>query len=159
LKRLRLMLKHAENQAVIRKYANRRLYDTSASRYVTIDDLSMMVKDNIDFRVVDATNGQDITRVTLIQIILEIESEGQGLLPISVLRQLIQVYGNDMAPIASRYLERTMDAFFTHQGSAEDALGASLDNILNGANTPNDDHLRLIRTEFDQLKAKLDRLG
>ena len=52
-----------------------------------------------------------------------------------------------------------MDAFFNHQGSAEDALGASLDNILSGANTPNDDHLRLIRTEFDQLKAKLDRLG
>ena len=66
------MLKHAENQVVIRKYANRRLYDTSVSRYVTIDDLGMMVKDNIDFRVVDATNGQDITRVTLVQIILEI---------------------------------------------------------------------------------------
>ena len=153
------MLKHAENQAVIRKYANRRLYDTSASRYVTIDDLSMMVKDNIDFRVVDATNGQDITRVTLIQIILEVESEGHGLLPISVLRQLIQVYGDRMAPIVSRYLERTMDAFFNHKGSAEDALGASLDNILSGANSPNADHLRIIRTEFDQLKAKLDRLG
>ena len=71
-----MMLKHAENQVVIRKYANRRLYDTSASRYVTIDDLSMMVKDNIDFRVVDVTNGHDITRVTLVQVILEIESEG-----------------------------------------------------------------------------------
>ena len=126
---------------------------------MTIDDLSMMVKDNIDFRVVDATNGQDITRVTLAQIILEIESDGQGLLPIRVLRQLIQVHGDRMGPILSRYLERTMDAFFDHQGSAEDALGASLDNILSGATTPNDDHLRLIRTEFDQLKAKLDRLG
>ena len=156
---LSMMLKHAENQVVIRKYANRRLYDTSLSRYVTIDDVSMMVKDNIDFRVVDATNGQDITRVTLVQIILESESEGHGLLPISVLRQLIQVYGDRMEPILSRYLERTMDAFFNHQGSAEDALGASLDNILSGANTPNDDHLRIIRTEFDQLKAKLDRLG
>mgnify|MGYP006274134871 CR=1 FL=1 len=118
-----------------------------------------MVKDNVDFRVVDATNGQDITRVTLVQIILEIESEGHELLPISVLRQLIQVYGDRMAPIVSRYLERTMEAFYDHQGSAEDALGASLDNILSVANTPNYDHLRLIRTEFDQLKAKLDRLG
>ena len=153
------MLKIAENQAVIRKYANRRLYDTRTSRYVTIDDLCMMVKDNIDFRVVDATNGQDITRITLVQIILEIESEGHGLLPVSVLRQLIQVYGGRMEPILSRYLERTMDAFFNQQGSAEDALGASLDNILSGANTTNDEHLRLIRTEFDQLKAKLDRLG
>lgn len=152
------MLKHAEDRTVIRKYANRRLHDTSASRYVTIDDLSMMVKDNIDFRVVDATSGQDITRVTLIQIILENESEGHGLLPISVLRQLIQVYGDRMEPIVSRYLERTMDAFFNQRESAEDALGASLDNILSGVNTPIDDHLRLIRTEFDQLKAKLDRL-
>ena len=153
------MLKHAANQVVIRKYANRRLYDTSASRYVTIDDLSMMVKDNVDFRVVDATNGHDITRITLVQVILEIESEGRGLLPISVLRQLIQVYGDRLEPILSRYLERTLDAFFSHQGIAEDALGASFDNILNGANTPNDDHLHVIRTEFDQLKAKLDRLG
>ena len=70
--------------------------------YVTIDDLSMMVKDNIDFRVVDTTNGQDITRVTLVQVILEIESEGRGLLPISVLRQLIQVYGDCLEPILSR---------------------------------------------------------
>ena len=153
------MLKHAENQAVIRKYANRRLYDTSASRYVTIDDLSMMVKDNIDFRVVDATNGHDITRVTLVQVILEIESEGRGLLPISFLRQLIQVYGDRLEPILSRYLERTTDAFFNHQSIAEEALGASLDHILSGADTPNADHMRLIRTEFDQLKAKLDRLG
>ena len=154
-----MMLKHAEKQAVIRKYANRRLYNTSASRYVTIDDLSMMVKDNIDFRVVDATNGQDITRVILVQIILEIESEGPGLLPVRVLRQLIQVYGNRIEPIVSRYLERTVDAFFNHHGSAEDALGASLDDIRSNASASNDDHLRLIRTEFDQLKAKLDRLG
>tara|TARA_Y100000991_G_scaffold181791_1_gene144779 strand:- start:92 stop:487 length:396 start_codon:yes stop_codon:yes gene_type:complete len=129
------MLKHAENQVVIRKYANLRPYNTSVSRYVTIDDLGMMVKDNIDFRVVNATNGQDITRVTLVQVILEIESEGRGLLPIRVLRQLIQVYGDRLEPILSRYLERTMDAFFNHQSSAEDTLGASLDNILSGANT------------------------
>ena len=69
------------------------------------------------------------------------------------------MYGDRMEPIVSRYLERTMDAFFNHQGSAEDALGASLDNILIDANIPNGDHRRVIRTEFDQLKAKLDRLG
>ena len=92
----------AENQAINRKYASRRLYDTSASRYKTIDDLSMVVKENIDFHVVDATNGQDITRVTLVQIILEIESEGYGLLSIRFLRQLIQVCGDRMEPILSR---------------------------------------------------------
>ena len=126
---------------------------------MTIDDVSTMVKDNIDFRVVDATNGQSITKVTLVQIILEIESGGHGLLPISVLRQLIQMYGSRMQPIVSRYLERTMDAFFNQSGNAEDAPRASLDNILRGANTPTDDHLRLICTEFDHLKTKLDRLG
>jgi len=95
----------------------------------------------------------------LVQVVLEIESEGRGLLPISCLRQLIQVYGDRLDPILSRYLERTMDAVFNHQGIVEDVLGAILDNILSCANTQNDDHLRLNRTEFDQLKAKLDRLG
>lgn len=153
------MPKQAANQVVIRKYANRRLYDTSASRYVTIDDLTIMVKNNIDFRVVDVTSGKDLTRFILVQIILEIESKGHRLLPIGVLQQLIRFYGDRMEPILSRYLERTMDAFLNHQGRAEDALGASLDNIRSGGNTQTEDHLRLIRNEFDQLKAKLDRLG
>ena len=153
-----MILKHEENQWVSCKYANRRRYDTSVSRYVKIDHLSMMVKDNIDFCVVNATNGQDITRVTLVQIILEIVLKSRGLLPITVLRQLIQVFGDRLEPILSRYLERTMDAFFNHQGSAEDALGARFDNILSIANTQSDDHLHPIRTEFDQLEAKLDRL-
>ena len=96
------MLTHVENQAVIRKYANRRLYESSAPRYVTIDDLRMMVKDNINFCVVDATNGRDIIRVTLIQIILENEQEGHGLLLIKFLEQLIQVYGDRIESIVSR---------------------------------------------------------
>jgi len=150
----------AANQVVIRKYANRRLYDTSSSKYVTIDDLKLMVKNNIDFRVVDATNDQDLTRFTLVQIILEIESEGHRLLPIAVLQQLIRFYGDRMEPILSRYLERSMNAFLDHQGHAEDALGASLDNIRSGGTaSPGTDSLRMIRDEFDQLKAKLDRLA
>jgi polyhydroxyalkanoate synthesis repressor PhaR len=143
---------------VIRKYANRRLYDTSASRYVTIEDLATMVKADIDFRVVDVASGQDLTRFTLVQIILDIESEGHQMLPIGVLRQLIRFYGDRMEPILSRYLERTMNAFLNHQNRAEDALGASLDSIRSGAEADRPDHLRLIRDEFDQLKAKLDRL-
>lgn len=143
---------------VIRKYTNRRLYDTSASRYVTIEDLATMVKDDIDFRVVDVTSGQDLTRITLVQIILDIESEGHEMLPIGVLRQLIRFYGDRMEPILSRYLERTMNAFLNQKNQAEDALGASLDSIRSGAEAEGSDHLRLIRDEFDQLKAKLDRL-
>ena len=118
---------------VIRKYTNRRLYDTSASRYVTIEDLATMVKDDVDFRVVDVTSGQDLTRITLVQIILDIESEGHEMLPIGVLRQLIRFYGDRMEPILSRYLERTMNAFLNQKNQAEDALGASLDSIRSGA--------------------------
>ena len=123
-----------------------------------------MVKNSLDFRVVDATNGQDLTRFTLVQIILEIESEGHELLPIGVLQQLIRFYGDKMEPILSRYLERSMNAFLDHQGQAEDALGASFDAIRSSGNgTANNvtstDNLQLIRDEFDQLKAKLDRLG
>ena len=147
-----------QDMIVIRKYANRRLYDTRASRYVTIDDLATMVKADINFRVVDVASGQDLTRFTLVQIILDIESEGHQMLPIGVLRQLIRFYGDRMEPILSRYLERTMNAFLNHQNRAEDALGASLDSIRSGAETEGTDHLRLIRDEFDQLKAKLDRL-
>ena len=143
---------------VIRKYTNRRLYDTSASRYVTIEDLATMVKADINFRVVDVASGQDLTRFTLVQIILDIESEGHEMLPIDVLRQLIRFYGDRMEPILSRYLERTMNAFLNQQSRAEDALGASLDSIRSGAEADGPDHLRLIRDEFDQLKAKLDRL-
>ena len=147
-----------QDMIVIRKYANRRLYDTNASRYVTIDDLATMVKADINFRVVDVASGQDLTRFTLVQIILDIESEGHQMLPIGVLRQLIRFYGDRMEPILSRYLERTMNAFLNHQNRAEDALGASLDSIRSGADAEGTDHLRMIRDEFDQLKAKLDRL-
>ena len=158
--------KQAANQVVIRKYANRRLYDTNASRYVTIDDLKLMVKNSLDFRVIDAKNGQDLTRLTLVQIILEIESEGHKLLPIGVLQQLIRFYGDKMEPILSRYLERSMNAFLDHQGQAEDALGASFDAIRSSGdgtaaakNVTSTDNLQLIRDEFNELKAKLDRLG
>jgi polyhydroxyalkanoate synthesis repressor PhaR len=148
-----------QDPILIRKYANRRLYDTSQSRYVTIEDLTVMVKNDIEFKVIDTASGADLTRFTLVQIILDIESEGHKMLPIGVLRQLICFYGDRMEPILSRYLERAMNAFLTHQTRAEDALGASLDSIRSDADKNTPDHLRLIRDEFDQLKAKLDRLG
>ncbi len=151
--------KQATNQVIVRKYANRRLYDTNTSRYVTISDLTVMAKNGVDFCVVDVSSGKDLTRITLVQIILEIESKGHQLLPITVLQQLIRFYDDRMEPILSRYLERTMDAFLNHKDHAEEALGASLDSIRDSADTKNDDHVALIRTEFNQLKAKVDRLG
>ncbi|MBL8672836.1 MAG: polyhydroxyalkanoate synthesis repressor PhaR [Alphaproteobacteria bacterium] len=96
---------------VIKKYANRRLYNTATSCYVTLDHLSQMVKEGIDFVVYDAKTAEDITRSVLTQIIVEEESKGQNLLPISFLRQLISLYGDSMQWMVPRYLEHSMRSF------------------------------------------------
>ena len=100
----------------IKKYANRRLYNTATSSYVTLDHLCQMVKDGIDFVVFDAKTGEDITRSVLTQIIVEEESKGgQNLLPINFLRQLISFYGDNLQFLLPRYLEQSMDAFALNQ--------------------------------------------
>ncbi|HTZ79902.1 MAG TPA: polyhydroxyalkanoate synthesis repressor PhaR [Stellaceae bacterium] len=100
---------------VIKKYANRRLYNTSTSSYVTLDDLCQMVKGGQEFLVYDAKTGDDITRAVLTQIIVEEEQKGQNLLPISFLRQLIGLYGDNMQWLVPRYLEQAMAAFAQNQ--------------------------------------------
>jgi polyhydroxyalkanoate synthesis repressor PhaR len=100
---------------VIKKYANRRLYNTSTSSYVTLDDLSQMVKAGSEFVVYDAKSSEDITRAVLTQIIVEEEQKGQNLLPISFLRQLISLYGDSMQWLVPRYLEQAMAAFARNQ--------------------------------------------
>jgi polyhydroxyalkanoate synthesis repressor PhaR len=100
----------------IKKYANRRLYNTATSSYVTLDHLCQMVKDGIDFVVFDAKTGEDITRSVLTQIIVEEESKGgQNLLPINFLRQLISFYGDNLQFLLPRYLEQSMDSFALNQ--------------------------------------------
>jgi polyhydroxyalkanoate synthesis repressor PhaR len=96
---------------VIKKYANRRLYNTATSSYVTLDDLSRMVKEGQEFVVYDAKTGEEITRAVLTQIIVEEEQKGQNLLPISFLRQLISLYGDSMQWLVPRYLEHAMTGF------------------------------------------------
>jgi polyhydroxyalkanoate synthesis repressor PhaR len=113
---------------VIKKYANRRLYNTSTSSYVTLDDLSRMVKARADFVVYDAKTGEEITRAVLTQIIVEEEQKGgQNLLPISFLRQLIGLYGDSMQWLVPRYLEHAMSSFARNQEqmrkSLQDAFG------------------------------------
>src|ERR1700743_1538264 len=94
---------------VIKKYANRRLYNTATSSYVTLDDLSRMVKAHADFVVYDAKTGEEITRAVLTQIIVEEEGKGgQNLLPISFLRSLIGFYGDSLGRLLPRYLEHSM---------------------------------------------------
>jgi polyhydroxyalkanoate synthesis repressor PhaR len=103
-------------RVVIKKYANRRLYNTASSSYVTLEHLSEMVKQNIDFVVYDAKTNDDITRSVLTQIIFEEESQqGQSLLPIQFLRQLIGFYGNSMQAFLPSYLELSLASFTQQQ--------------------------------------------
>ena len=103
------------NAVVIKKYANRRLYNTATSTYVTLDDLSDMVKKGNDFVVYDAKSGDDITRSVLTQIIFEEESKGQNLLPIKFLRQLIHFYGDSMQAFVPGYLEMSLESLTKEQ--------------------------------------------
>ncbi len=112
---------------VIKKYANRRLYNTATSSYVTLDDLSHMVKQGNEFVVYDAKSSEEITRAVLTQIIVEEEQKGQNLLPISFLRQLISLYGDSMQWLVPRYLDHAMSMFARNQEqmrkSLQDAFG------------------------------------
>jgi polyhydroxyalkanoate synthesis repressor PhaR len=105
-----------EEPVTIKKYANRRLYNTGTSTYVTLEDLAAMVKSGEDFVVYDAKTGEDITRSVLTQIIFEQENkEGQNLLPITFLRQLIRFYGDSMQMLVPRYLEVSIESLTREQ--------------------------------------------
>ena len=107
---------------VVKKYANRRLYNTATSSYVTLDDLATLIKEGGDFVVHDAKTGEDLTRSVLTQIIVEQEQKGQNLLPISFLRQLIGFYGDSMQFLVPGYLEQAMVAFARNQEQMRKSL-------------------------------------
>jgi polyhydroxyalkanoate synthesis repressor PhaR len=106
---------NSEAPVVIKKYANRRLYNTQTSSYVTLDHLCEMVKEGTDFEVRDARSGEDITRSVLTQIIVEEESKGQNLLPLRFLRQLIRMYGDSLQAFVPGYLDLSMESFTKNQ--------------------------------------------
>ena len=113
--RTRVMAK-SEEPVTIKKYANRRLYNTGTSTYVTLEDLAALVKSGEDFVVYDAKTGEDITRSVLAQIIFEQENkEGQNLLPIAFLRQLIRFYGDSMQMLVPRFLEASIESLTREQ--------------------------------------------
>ncbi|MCW9034606.1 MAG: polyhydroxyalkanoate synthesis repressor PhaR [Alphaproteobacteria bacterium] len=114
----------------IKKYANRRLYNKATSTYVTLDHLSQMVKDDVDFVVYDAKSGENITRSVLTQIIVEEESKGQHLLPTSFLRHLISFYGDSLQGMVPKYLEHTMHSFASNQGKMRKQMQDALDGIF-----------------------------
>ena len=171
-------------KVTIKKYANRRLYDTESSTYVTLDRLAQMIREGRDFVVIDAKSGDDITHQVLTQIIVEEEARGSTMLPVNFLRQLIGLYGNSMQGMVPQYLESAMDSFQKNQAAFRDAFGA---NILSDVAKRNmamfeeagraftkpshakrDDtaqpkaeasEVDALRAELDALKAKVDKLG
>src|SRR5512133_2414319 len=116
----------ASGKIVIKKYANRRLYDTESSTYITLDRLAQMVREGREFEVVDAKSGEDITRSVLTQIIVDEEARGSTMLPTNFLKQLIGLYGNSMQNFVPSYLEAAMDAFQRNQSAVKDALGGNV---------------------------------
>lgn len=119
------MAKNNADPTIIKKYANRRLYNTGTSTYVTLEDLATMVKENEDFTVKDAKSGEDITHSVLTQIIFEQEAKtGQTMLPVSVLRQLISFYGDQMQMVVPSYLEHSMAAFAQEQNHLKEQMAS-----------------------------------
>jgi polyhydroxyalkanoate synthesis repressor PhaR len=120
----------AAKPAVVKKYANRRLYNTATSSYVTLDELSQMVRRGEDFAVFDAKTSEDITRSVLTQIIVEEEGKGQNMLPINFLRQLISLYGDNLQFLVPRYLEQSMEAFGRNQEQMRQYMKESFGGIF-----------------------------
>ncbi len=118
----------SSGKVTIKKYANRRLYDTESSSYITLDRLGAMIREGRDFEVIDAKSGDDITHQVLTQIIVEEESRGEGatMLPVNFLRQLIGLYGGQMQGAVPQYLEAAMDMFQKNQAAMRDAVGGAV---------------------------------
>ena len=115
---------------VIKKYANRRLYNTDSSSYITLDTLAVMVSHGRDFVVYDARSGEDITRSVLTQIIVEEEAKGKAALPTSFLRQLIGFYGGAFPGLVPRYVEQTMSGFARQQEQVRSAVQQTMDSLM-----------------------------
>jgi polyhydroxyalkanoate synthesis repressor PhaR len=115
---------------VVKKYANRRLYNTESSSYITLDNLAEMVRQGRDFVVYDAKSGDDITRGVLTQIIVEEEGKGQNLLPTNFLRQLIGFYGDSMQGLVPKYLEHAMASFAQQQEQMRTAMQKTMGSLF-----------------------------
>lgn len=177
----------AGESVIIKKYANRRLYNTRTSSYITLDHLAQMVKDNVDFKVIDAKTGADLTHTILTQIIMEEEATGEQMLPTNFLRQLISMYGNSMQALLPGYLEASMDHFRENQvklrKAIEDSIGsnplaqiaqrnmemfkAAAAAFVPGATAREDDkpaaeggdELAALRQQMAEMQKKLDQLS
>ncbi len=120
---------------VIKKYANRRLYDTESSSYITLERLAEMVRQKRDFKVVDARSGEDITHNVLTQIIMDEEARGSNMLPVNFLRQLISMYGDSMQSFVPQYLEASIEALQRNQSQFRDAMSGAFEKASFGPGT------------------------
>ncbi|MGN6376186.1 MAG: polyhydroxyalkanoate synthesis repressor PhaR [Sphingomonas sp.] len=119
---------NADGAVIIKKYANRRLYNTETSSYITLDHLAAMIREGRDFKVVDAKTDADITHNVLTQIIMEEEARGQTMLPVNFLRQLIAMYGDSMQALVPGYLDASMDSFRRNQEQFKSAVEGAFAN-------------------------------
>jgi polyhydroxyalkanoate synthesis repressor PhaR len=174
-----------QDTVIIKKYANRRLYNTRSSSYITLDHLAEMTRQRIDYKVLDAKTGNDITHQILTQIIMDEEASGEKMLPVSFLRDLICMYGNSMQSLIPHYLEASMDNFRKNQASLAKTFGDSLANnpltkiaeqnmamfkaaasaLMPGAKPADDEQpgrdsdLAALRAQMAEMQKKLDALG
>jgi polyhydroxyalkanoate synthesis repressor PhaR len=118
----------ADGIVIIKKYANRRLYNTESSSYITLDHLATMTREGRDFKVVDAKTDEDITHNVLTQIIMEEESRGETMMPVNFLRQLISMYGDSMQTMVPGYLEASMDSFRRNHDQFKSAVEGAFAN-------------------------------
>lgn len=172
---------------IIKKYANRRLYNTDTSSYITLDHLAAMVREGREFKVLDAKSEDDITHSVLTQIIMDEEQRGETMLPVNFLRQLISMYGDSMQSVVPGYLEASMDAFRRNQeqfrSAVEGAFGSgpfaelakrnmamfeAATNAFKPGAAPaansappagRDDEVAALKAELATLKEKIERLS
>jgi polyhydroxyalkanoate synthesis repressor PhaR len=176
----------ADGIVIIKKYANRRLYNTESSSYITLDHLATMTREGRDFKVVDAKTDEDITHNVLTQIIMEEESRGETMMPVNFLRQLISMYGDSMQTMVPGYLEASMDSFRRNHDQFKSAVEGAFANspfadiakrnlamfdVAAQAMTPpaptpaatpaasKDDEIAALRSELAKLQEKVEKLG
>jgi polyhydroxyalkanoate synthesis repressor PhaR len=166
---------------IIKKYANRRLYNTETSSYITLEHLAQLTREGREFKVVDAKTDEDITHAVLTQIIMDEESRGsQQMLPASFLRQLISMYGDSMQSMVPQYLEASMDAFRSNQAKFHEAMKGAFERgpfaeiakrnmamfeaatsafVPKSASSAKDDEIAKLKAQMAELQGKIDKLG
>ena len=175
----------AADPVIIKKYANRRLYNTESSAYITLEHLAALTRSGREFKVLDAKTGEDITHSVLTQIIMEAEGKGATMLPANFLRQLIGLYGGSMAGAVPQYLEASLDAFSKGGAQMRDAMTGAFGSsplaeltkrnlemfekaagafaprpaAADKADAPPEDEVAALKAQLAELQAKVDRLA